>query len=52
MIRDISERYPELKKAEWEETRAFVLELQAQSDAQVQIATTMLDEMLNDGGSR
>ncbi len=43
MMRDIAERYPELRKATWEETRAFVLERQAESDAQVQVCMRNLD---------
>lgn len=43
MVKDIADRYPELRKATWEETRAFVLERQAESDAQVQVAMQELE---------
>jgi hypothetical protein len=47
MIREIVERYPELKQSSWEETRAYVLNQQGESDAQVQAAMRKLDEQLS-----
>lgn len=43
MIRDIAERYPELKGATWEETRARVLEGQAESYAQLEVSVRKLE---------
>lgn len=43
MIRDIAERYPELRGATWEETRVRVLDAQAESYAQSEVAMRKLD---------
>jgi hypothetical protein len=44
MIKEIAERYPELRGAKWDETRAIVLKAQAESDAQVQISMRELEK--------
>jgi hypothetical protein len=43
MIRDIAERYPELRGATWGETRVSVLDAQAESYAQLEVVMRKLD---------
>lgn len=43
MIRDIAERYPELRGATFDETRAIVLKAQAESHAQLEVSMQELE---------